>query len=207
MGSSRKDAVAKGRMSLKEAKSELRKKYLALKRQMPDEQKKAFDAAICRKILDSAAYRYADTLLVYSPLPTEVDIGAVTYDALSKNKRVAFPRCVHGEPIMDFYTVTSTDQLVSGEYSILEPKEGASLWSNSEKGHCICLLPGVAFDCNGNRIGYGKGYYDRYLCDKQVQRIGVTYELTLAPELPHGRFDLATDVIVTEKRMFAVEKP
>lgn len=205
MGSLRKEGAFKDRSSLKEAKSELRKKYLVLRRELPSEQKTAFDAAICRKILASASYRYADTLLVYSPLPNEVDISAVTYDALAKNKKVAFPRCVPGKPLMEFYTVTSTDELVKGAYSILEPREGASLWSKAEKEHCICLLPGVAFDRYGNRIGYGKGYYDRYLCDKQVQMIGVTYELTLAPRLPHGRFDLAVDMIVTEKRMLAVE--
>ena len=195
--------------SLKILKNELRAVYLEKRKSIPEEQKKAYDAAICRKILASVSYRYAKTVLLYSPLPGEIDVTEVAVAALRDGKQVAFPRCVPGAPIMHFHLVTDLEaQLSRGSYSIMEPSESAPVWTPSESCEgVICIIPAVVFDRGGHRIGYGKGYYDRYLSTcKRITRLGVIYNDFLLNSIPTGRFDLAADAIITEKQILTVKK-
>lgn len=194
------------RRSLKIQKTELRGIYLEKRRQIPEERKRSLDAAICRKIIGSVSYRYADVLLVYAPLSGEIDIGAVTEAALRDGKRVAFPRCVPGTPTMHFHLVTDLESLSRGSYSINEPPQDAPIWTPTGGESAVCIIPGVLYDKRGHRIGYGKGYYDRYLSDKSITRIGVVYNDFLLDSIPTGRFDLAADVIITEKQILTVRK-
>lgn len=192
--------------SLKLIKNELRKKYLALRRDIKAEQKHDLDAAICRKITSTASYRYSDILLVYSALEDEVSLNELVFDALRQGKRVAFPRCIPNSFSMEFHFVESIDQLEKGSYSISEPPKDAPIWIPNDGEKALCIIPGVVFDRHGHRIGYGKGYYDRYLCDKNIQRIGVAYSCLVVDELPHGRYDLAMDLVVSEKQMISILK-
>ena len=88
----------------------------------------------------------------------------------------------------------------------MEPPQDAPIWTPSPSDKAICIIPGVVFDPQGHRVGYGKGYYDRYLSDKHIQRIGVVYDDFILKSLPHGRYDLAVDLIITEKRLISVSK-
>lgn len=190
------------RQSLKELKTKLRQTLLQKRKALSAEQKNGFDAAICRKLLSGAAYRYADTLLLYSPLPDEVDITPIAEQAYRQGKTVAFPRCIPGSSDMEFHITGGLHELEVGTYSIMEPPASAPIWRPREHEHAICLLPGLAFDREGYRIGYGKGYYDRYFKDgRTALLIGVAYSDAILPHLPHGRYDITVDTVITEKQI------
>ena len=194
-----------GKTPLKLLKSELRSEYSEKRKTINPEEKQAFDTAICRKILGLASYRYADTVLLYAPLRYEIDVSAVAENALAAGKRVAYPRCIPNSPTMKFHLVSSTDELFPGAYGIREPLASAPVWTPQPNEKAVCLLPGILYGRDGHRIGYGKGYYDRYFSDKQVLKIGVTYSEFILPKIPSGRFDLAADVLVSEKQILTVD--
>ena len=195
-----------GRPSLKIQKNELRAKYMELRKAIPQDRKREADSAICRRVAASVSFRFAETVMLYSALPTEIDMSELARLALSQGKRVVFPRCIPDTPLMNFHEVTDLSALQSGSFSIMEPRESAPIWTPMPADKAICIIPGVIFDRDGHRVGYGKGYYDRYLSDKNIQRIGVIYDDFVLRSLPHGRYDLAVDLIVTEKRLLSVIK-
>ena len=193
-----------GKPSLKLIKTNLRTQYLEKRKAIPKEKKQAADKAICRKIASTVSFRFADTVMVYSALPSEIDITELIETALAQGKRVVFPRCVPGTPIMNFHVVTDLTALEKGSFSIMEPPADSPIWTPTDADKAICIIPGVIFDPQGHRVGYGKGYYDRYFSDKTVQRIGIVYDDFVLPSLPHGRYDLAVDLIITEKRLISI---
>lgn len=195
-----------GKPSLKIIKTELRQQYLEKRKAIPKEKKEAADRAICRKIASTVSFRFADTVMLYSALPSEIDLTELAETALAQGKRVVLPRCVEGSPLMNFHTVTDLSALEKGSFSIMEPPADSPIWAPADADKAICIIPGVIFDMQGHRIGYGKGYYDRYFSDKTVQRIGVVYDDFILKSLPHGRYDLAVDLIITEKRLVSVAK-
>lgn len=198
--------TASEKKSLKELKAELRKTLLGKRRELSSQQKNDFDAAICRRLLSSAAYRYSDTLLLYSPLADEVDITSVAEQAYKQGKTVAYPRCIPGSADMQFHVTAGLHELKSGSFSIKEPSADAPIWVPGEHEHALCLIPGIAFDLDGYRIGYGKGYYDRYFkSDCPILKIGVVYSEAILSRLPHGRFDIAVDAVITEKQLLTVK--
>ena len=193
------------RPSLKLLKTELRTNYLAKRKQIPAEKKKEMDSAICRRLASTVSFRFADTVMLYSALPSEIDMTEIIDLALSQGKRVLLPRCIPNTPHMNFHEIHSTDELEKGSFSIMEPKADSHIFVPTETDKTICIIPGVIYDTEGHRVGYGKGYYDRYLSDKPVQKIGVVYDDFILSSLPHGRFDLAVDLIITEKRLISIK--
>ncbi len=167
---------------------------------------KAYNEIICKKMLNLAAFRYSDTVLSYSPLKGEVDITPFNQAVLESGKRLALPRCIPGSPIMEFRYVDSLEELQSGAYSIKEPTKENELWINKGHGSTLCVVPAMAFDREGYRLGYGKGYYDRFLSSKNLTRLGVAYSEFIVDKLPRGHFDLAVDVIVTESSLISLKK-
>lgn len=195
-----------GKPSLRIQKTELRNQYIEKRKAIPAEKKKAADSAICRKLASTVSFRFADTVMLYAALPSEIDLTELVQTALSQGKRVAFPRCVPGAPLMNFHLIEDISTLQKGSFSIMEPPADSPVWVPTDADKAICIIPGVLFDPAGHRVGYGKGYYDRYFSDKNVQRIGVVYDDFILKSLPHGRYDLAVDLIVTEKRLISVQK-
>ncbi len=188
-------------------KNEIRAQYKERRRAIPREEKQARDDRICRLFLSSITYRYAKILLLYAPTGDEIDIMPIARRALADGKAVAFPRCRPAECRMDYHFITSEDELKPGAYGIREPDEALPLYDPTAApadDHPVCIVPGLVFDTEGYRIGYGKGYYDRYLVDFCGVRIGTVYSDFVLPRLVRGRFDLAVDVLVTEKGVRAV---
>lgn len=189
---------------IREEKGALRREYRAKRRALPSDVKSARDYEICTRLLSTATYRYADILLAYAPLADEIDIMPIVRRAFADRKIVAFPLCDTKTSHMTFCTVKSEDELCVGAYGIREPRVDAPLYRYDEKdGAAVCLVPGLLFDAKGFRLGYGKGYYDRYLPSFGGVTVGLVYSDFLLPRVPRGRFDLAMDVIVTEKEVYA----
>ena len=123
--------------------------------------------------------------------------------ALKAGKRLAFPRCHPDTCTMTYGIVSSLDDLVEGAYGILEPREDAEIYVPAPYKHDICVVPAVCFDKKGYRIGYGKGYYDRFLSGFGGTSVGFCLSRFLCDSLPRGRYDRAVDLIITEKGVIA----
>ena len=121
--------------------------------------------------------------------------------AIANGKTVGLPRC-GADSQMEFYRVQSHADLAKGAYNIPEPSDSCPLLGRDELSEMtrkvVCLVPGVAFDRNGYRMGYGGGYYDRYLADFQGIRVGITYAALLREQIPTETFDLKMNFVVTD---------
>ncbi|MBQ7226440.1 MAG: 5-formyltetrahydrofolate cyclo-ligase [Clostridia bacterium] len=168
---------------------------------------KSMDEGICALATSLVSFRYADIILLYAPIKSEIDVMPIFHEAIKKGKRVAFPRCNVEERTMKFHFVTSEDELSPCAYGIREPREDAPVYDpKTETGSAVCYVPGLAFDVYGYRLGYGKGYYDKFMHTFNGCTIGVVYSEFILNTLPKGRFDKHCDVMLTEKGIKAIKK-
>lgn len=193
-------------VQIKFEKNRIRAELLALREKLDPAEKAAAEEKIFAFLRDMATYRYSDTLLLYSPIKGEPNIDVVAKAALADGKRIAYPATDPASRTMQFYYINSPDELVRGHYGIPEPPAGAVPFTDDINTHAICVVPGLAFDTEGYRIGYGKGYYDRYLSNFSGVKVGLTMSRFVLPRLPRGRFDMAVDVIITEDGVRPVGK-
>ncbi len=194
-------------------KQEIRKEIKALCSQNAD-LLAAKSAEICKKILSSPQYKDATTLFAYMALPDEVDLTPVILDALEKGKNVALPKIIsQSENIIKFFYLDKskklTEQTATGTYNILEPDESLPATPDPTQKTLI-LVPGRAFTKEGDRLGRGKGYYDRYLGDRllrcarndegvsahnDVVVAGVCFDFQIKKSLPIDDRDFKMDMI------------
>ena len=144
---------------------------------------------------------------MYYPKSFEIDVRPIMQRAIADGKRVAFPLCApDGSPNMEFHFVSSEDDLEIGIFKIKAPKSYCKRFDKSiEKGPTILLVPALSFDRHGYRLGYGKGFYDRYIDKKLMTAVGIIYSDCIENELPKGRYDLAVDFMVTDKGVYIVD--
>lgn len=191
-------------MDIKAMKTELREQHLAKRAAIPPAQKQARDEKICRSIISSASFRYAETILAYAPREGEIDIRPMLLHALSLGKRIALPRC-ESDHVMTYRLITSLDGLSPGSYGIMEPDADTPIFEEDPGHASLCLVPGVVFDVHGYRIGYGGGYYDRFLHHYHGSVAGLIYRDFILPNLPHGRYDHALPIMITDAGMIAAK--
>lgn len=179
-------------------KSQLREKYRQMRLEMPSEVKAEKDGKIAERITKLWQYRKNRVLLTYVSTAIEVDTRAIIERALRDGKKVAVPRCVPDTRAMEFYFIDCLDDLQPGTFGVLEPfPDPQKLVTDYSEG--MCLVPAFAYDWNGFRLGYGKGYYDRFLSRFRGNIIGICYSECIRPSLPHGRYDRAVDLLVTDR--------
>ena len=177
------------------SKAALRRELLAKRNALPRREAKSRE--IQRLVLKLPQYRRAEALLLYLSMGSEVDTWEIFAQALAAGKAVYAPRCLDKEGRMAFYRVTSREDLTAGAFGLLEPDPAlCPLWQG-EAGS-LCLVPGMAFDEEGFRLGYGKGYYDRFLTSHPVETVGLCFGELLLPQLPHSPLDRRVSCLVTE---------
>ena len=184
--------------NIKERKRELRAYYKKLRAECPQDIKQDLDKELTQKFLLLDEYKNCDTLFAFVSMPIECDTSKIIDNVLLDNKRVALPKCKNKSGIMDFYFINSKDDLKKGMYSIFEP-DSDKCKLVTDFSHGLCLVPGLCFDFQGYRLGFGKGYYDRFLNDFGGTSVGICYSRYVEKSLPHGIFDKYTDILVTEK--------
>ncbi len=184
--------------NIKERKRELRAYYKKLRFECPQSIKQDLDKELTRKFLSLDEYKNCDTLFAFVSMPIECDTSRIIDNALLDNKRVALPKCKNKSGIMNFYFIDSKDDLKRGMYSIFEP-DSDKCKLVTDFSHGLCIVPGLCFDFQGYRLGFGKGYYDRFLNDFKGTSVGICYSRYVEKSLPHGIFDRYTDILVTEK--------
>ena len=184
---------------IKEEKDLLRVRYKKLRREMDDDLKSARDSHICRVAEGLVSFRYADCVLMYCPSFGEIDIQPIATAAFSKGKKVAYPRCNKSTYTMKYHFVNSVNELVPDAYGIPEPPADAPEYDPDSHGTAVCYVPGLAFDSAGYRLGYGKGYYDRFLSRFDGCSVGVVYSDYILKSVPRGRYDMRVNILLTEK--------
>ena len=183
-------------MPLTAQKQALRAQYMQRRRSLSPSQKQATDAYITQRVLHSDAYRNAQTILCFVAMEHEIDTTPILLDAFRSGKRVAVPRCRdHGQ--MDFFLIRSMQDLFPGKWGIPEPAADCPLCVPDEK--TLCIVPALAMDAAGNRLGHGGGYYDRYLAAHPVATLGICYAFCISPALPGEPFDIPVDLWITDE--------
>lgn len=184
--------------NLRQKKSELRAKYKKLRNNMSPEKKRELDKNITERLFSLPEYKSADTIFAFISKDIEVDTSAVIEEALKSGKKVAVPLCDTENTTMEFYYISSRADLKNGCYGLLEPDAercGKAFGRDAQ----LMLVPGLVFDRNGYRLGFGKGYYDRYISDYKGLKVGICYSQCVEKELPLGKFDRPSDIVVTDK--------
>ncbi len=148
----------------------------------------------------SVYYREHDVLLLYSSIKSEPDTFVLIKKALNDNKKVYLPK-VNGVDLI-FCLVKRLDELKTGKFGILEPSSDSKHYSGEK---ALCVVPAMSFDENGHRLGYGKGYYDRFLSsNKNLFKIGFCAGCNFIKELPYEEFDIPVDLIFVDNTIFSI---
>ena len=173
-------------------KVELRSKIRAQKRAMSEEEIISKSHRLCEKFLQCDAYKNAKTVYGYLPYNQEVRTWELLQKAMEEGKRVAVPK-VYGEE-MRFIYITDFSQVSDGYCKIPEPIGDEPI---AEDKDALVLMPGLAFDREGHRIGYGGGFYDRFLsAEPSHPTVALCYDFQLVEELPTEEFDIPVDLVI-----------
>lgn len=185
--------------NIREVKQNLRAQCRRSRSRMGPDRKAALDAAIREKLLSLREYAGAKVLFTYVSKPLEVDTRGMISRALAAGRRIAVPVCVPQILGMRFYEIRSMEDLTPGSYGVLEPDPARCVSAGEGGPGTLCVVPGLSFDSQGYRLGYGKGYYDRFLAGFGGVTVGLCYSGCVRWDLPHGYYDRPVDILVTEK--------
>ena len=183
-------------MDISEKKKELRRHYSSRRNALDVTKLRSASHKICDQLLRLIRDMHADTVLLFYPVKNEPDLRELVSILNRDGICTAFPISVTDPVSLDFRLVTDVDDMESGTYGIREPSRCASVPKISSS--TVCVVPALAFDRHGFRLGYGKGFYDRFLADFDGVSVGVTYDGFIADELPCDGYDLCVDMIITE---------
>ncbi len=155
------------------------------------------DALIVSRLLALPEYRRAESVFCYASKEREIDTFPILEHALQGGKIVALPKII-GPGVMEARWIASLNQLTPGPFGVQEPRpEQPVLTPNRIE---LAIIPGLCFDLQGGRLGYGGGYYDRYLVQTKCFKVALCREMSFAFQLPVEAFDQRMDAIVTERR-------
>ena len=186
-------------------KKKLRAEYKSLRAAIPEQEKEKMDESITNCFIRLPSFNNCDTILLYVSIGSEISTKSMIEHCFAKGKRVALPRC-EGKRLMNFYLINSCDDLRPGVFGIPEPDadicEKLTDFDNS-----LCLVPGLAFDKFGGRLGYGGGYYDSFLSGFSGTALGLCYSMCITDKcLPGGKYDYKLSSYITEKGIFVCDR-
>lgn len=173
----------------------------ALRASLPDARRAAADAAIARGVLGLSAYRAADVVLAYLSMRDEVETREIIRDAWMRKKVVALPYCVPRTRDLRWFRVERLDGLVRNRFGVEEPDPVTAVEVNWRQAAVpVALVPALCIDDEGYRLGYGAGFYDRFLADFTGVSIGLCRAAQRVKSLRGlgavGVFDQPVDVVV-----------
>lgn len=186
-------------------KSEVRKKILAVRSGLPESEVSCKSAVICDKIVNSPIFSRAGTVFCYMDFRNEVRTGGIIRECLRAGKKVGLPMVNNGgmERRLLAYDIKDPDNDVGkGAYGIMEPCSD-KLRPMEESEIDLVIVPGVAFDMQRQRLGYGAGYYDRFLNQLRPDcvKIGIAFDVQIVDRIPVEEHDIKMDAVITESRI------
>lgn len=193
-------------------KNQIRQDFLQKRNQLTAVKVQHLSQKICDHLIRMEIFQQAETVCFYYPLGNEVNLLTAAEEALRMGKQVTFPR-TEGDQIR-FYPVGNLSDFREGRFHVMEPigTEPLDVGAFDLQAPLLILVPGVVFDRNRNRMGYGKGFYDRYLAEltamtrgkasngngTQIIRLGIAYECQITEMIPTEATDIPMDYILTE---------
>jgi len=193
--------------ALREAKLALRQRTLAIRDAMPAEAHRAASDAIAARILALPEFATARAVLLTFPFRSEWDTLPVFRAALAAGKAAAVPRVDVRTRMLELHSVCEPERDIGpGHRGVPEPGRHCPRIDNAEID--FVLVPGVAFDAEGRRLGYGGGYYDRLLplLNPRVVRVAGAFDLQIVERVPAAQHDVAIDAVVTESRTLSARR-
>ncbi len=194
---------------MEEKKRKLRQEFLKKRNNLSRDEIKSKSEKIEKKLFALPEFQRAKTVMFYVSFRSEVKTEKMIRNALNLKKRIAVP-VVDGEKIVVSEIKNLKEELIEGSFGIREPKKEFRRRMNQKKIDLV-VVPGVVFDKRGGRLGYGRGYYDRFLRSKSIRSrmnrshqcalIGFAFDLQIARKIPLVEKDMKVDKIVTENRI------
>lgn len=179
-----------------ESKRELRARMLDEQKKLRPEYILQSDGDIFNRLVELPEYVSAKTVFVFCSVGNEVDTRRLIEKSLAEGKRVAIPITL-GVGVMEFSIISSLSGLRAGRLDIPEPDKSSPRVRPGKND--VMIVPGLAFDVGGNRLGHGAGYYDRYLANCECPTVGLCREVFFHAHVPHGENDVSVDMVITEK--------
>lgn len=178
-----------------DTKEELRARYQKIRESISPSARKSAGRKIAAQVCDLVDFIGAKRLGVYLSKGSEAETLILVQKLLSKKLAVAAPK-VNGDQL-EFYQIKSLKDCTTGTFGVMEPKAGCKRMDADQLD--LLLVPGLVFDARGYRIGYGKGFYDRFLSTHKIfNTVGLAYDSTTVSELPRDERDVPVNWLVTE---------
>jgi 5-formyltetrahydrofolate cyclo-ligase len=200
-------AIGVSIMTIYDDKKALRRKILNERKNIDIIKKEEMDNKILDKFYDSEYYRKSKRIFVYISYDSEINTKGIISKALADNKEVYVPRTEFKTRIMDAVEITSLDNLIESDFGILEPSINEPHIDPNELD--LIVVPGVAFDRQGGRMGYGAGFYDRYFEKiskdniKKIIKLALAYGFQTLEKVPMNDKDIPVSCIITENEVIS----
>jgi len=183
-------------MELRESKQLLRKEIASLKHNHSSEELQKLSREIMYSLEKSNLFQEAHCVALYNAIPGEVQTASFIHKWY-KQKQILLPLVVGCD--LKLLPYKGEDSLKAGAFGIMEPVDDGTIISNDDID--LIVVPGVAFDRERNRLGRGKGYYDRLLSQLKASAIGICFDFQLKGQIPTEAFDRKMDLVITEKEI------
>ena len=179
-----------------ESKDAIRRRLLRLRRSMDEKKRLKLSREIKRNLFDLPEYRSAEVVMFYMAHDKEVETREMIAESL-KNKRILLPKVDIKEGKIVPVEIKNLDDVEKGAFGIYEPR-GKEEYSGKID---MVIVPGIAFDLRGYRIGYGKGFYDRFLKDVSSLKVGLAFDFQVVGRIIEDVNDVPVDIVITERRI------
>ena len=184
----------------------LRKEMLIKRDNLSEDKRNLLDKKIKEKLINMNFFKQAENIFIYVGFGSEINTADFIKDFLKMGKRIFIPRTNIEERTMEAVEISSLNNLVKDKYGILEPAKEIKAAGKLDLD--LIILPGVVFDTLGGRIGYGGGYYDKYLenLGEKISKAALCYDFQLIDKVPIEEHDIKADCIITEKRIITLKQ-
>ncbi len=183
-------------------KSKLKPEIFEKRKALSKEEVSLRSERIKERLYSLGEFKKAKNIMIYVSFNNEADTMGIIGESLKNKEKAVLVPYVNKDKLLQISKINSFDDLEPKTFGILEPKEGKIRKFDAEKLDLV-IVPGIAFDRRGHRIGYGKGHYDRFLenLPKQVKKIALAFDFQLIEKIPEEKHDVAMDIIITEKEI------
>lgn len=187
---------------MKSIKNELRKEMIKRRNELNNVEKIVMDNKIIETFINTIEYKKCTQIFMYIGFGSEINTKKLIDYALNDGKEVYVPKVIKKD--MVFIRINNLENLVTSNYGILEPIGDKSDFNVDKLG--IVIMPGVVFDKQGNRVGYGGGYYDKFLNTNVItaKKIALVYNFQIIDSIPSEKHDMKVDSIITEEKIIEI---
>lgn len=186
--------------SIHDQKSQLRQQCKSIRKELGEEARQQASRAVCAHLAEWETFQTAERILTYMPIRTEIDLRSLL--STFPGKRWLLPRILPGEDGRMVFHQYDPDNLIVHPFGMAEPAPHLPEIPAAEIQ--LVLAPGLAFDRSGWRLGYGGGYFDRFLKDFNGVSVGVVYRALLLNTIPHGKYDIPMGWLATEDGLIKI---